>query len=85
MKTITAQVNRLKELTGLNLIIDHNTHYGGYRLVQLKEGSSAHFGVFGESSCVTRRPNRQFSDYLAGLISGIEWANLNKDLQTDPA
>lgn len=74
-KEIKNKVERLKELTGINIKVDFAACYGGYRLVKVIKGG-AHAGCFGKSSTCNRIPVKEFSAYLDGLIYGFEQNNV---------
>lgn len=64
-------LNELKKVSGKpNLELDHNSVYGGYRLVNVV--NTAHHGVFGLSSCASRVPAREMYNMLDCLIKGFE-------------
>lgn len=71
-KAIEYKIATLKNLTGLNLEIDYNSVYGGYRLVCVGE-SGGHYGAFGQSSCIERVNAKTFNMYLEGLLGMYDY------------
>ena len=55
------------------LHLEYSSHYGGYRLVNVRLEDGGHWGAFGESSAVNRRSAKAMISYLEGLINGIEY------------
>ena len=56
------------------LTIEYSSSYGGYRLVNVSVDSGGHSGAFGESACCNRRPIKQMTSYLEGVLFGLEYA-----------
>ncbi len=54
------------------LQIEHASHYGGYRLVNVNIETGGHSGAFGESSVVSRRSAKVMMGYLEGLLNGLQ-------------
>ena len=56
------------------LQLEHNSHYGGYRLVGVKVDSGGHIGAFGDNGIEPRMKGKEMEIKLRGIISGIEYA-----------
>ena len=56
------------------LYIEYASHYGGYRLVNVGVLNGGHSGAFNESSCVGRKPLKQMTNYLEGILYGLEYS-----------
>lgn len=62
------------------LYIEYASHYGGYRVVNIGVLNGGHYGAFNESSCVARKPLKQMTNYLEGILYGLEYsAKKNKN------
>ena len=61
------------------LAIDFASCYGGYRLVNVRKESGAHYGAFGKSSTYPRMKASEFLLYLEGIEAGLKFNN-NKDI-----
>lgn len=67
-------LTRLQEVSNNpNLILDHNSHYGGYRLGEANSGR----GVFGENGIEPRLSNKEMCIKIRALINGIEFGRQN--------
>lgn len=56
------------------LHIEYSSHYGGYRLVNVRVNNGAHYGAFGESSCISRKPLKAMTSYLEGVLYGLKFS-----------
>jgi hypothetical protein len=70
-KEILHKVEYLKNLTGLNLLADFSSSYGGYRLVIVDKQSGSRSGAFNRGDMSARLKSKEFDFYLSGLIGGI--------------
>lgn len=55
------------------LYLEYASVYGGYRAVNVGIKNGAHYGAFGESSCVARRKASDMYNFLLGIHYGIEF------------
>lgn len=61
------------------LFIENAPVYGGYRLINVKMGSGAHFGAFGGNGCEARIKFKEFKTKLESILDGLEYAEkMNK-------
>jgi hypothetical protein len=70
MKRLYIILEDLSKLTGIDLKLDYNSKYGGYRL--LKEDGT---GVFGYSSHDKRISSGRMEIRLIAIINGIIYTN----------
>ena len=67
------RLQTLQQITGNNnLILDFDSLYGGYQLLERRE-NGALYGCFGFSSMERRIPAREMISRLDAIISGIEY------------
>jgi len=66
-ETINLKVGNIANMTGLELTIDYNSTYGGWRL---EEGSD-HGGVSTSKFGDRRRTYQDFIDYLDAVVLGL--------------
>ena len=66
-ETINLKVGNIARMVGLELTIDHNSTYGGYRLCEGTDYGTVSTSKFGER----RRPYGQFIEYLDAIILGL--------------
>lgn len=86
-KTLQSLVNHIAKLTnkatsydeaknmGLThyLWLEHNSAYGGYRLINVSLENGSHSGVFGGNGCEPRLKARDMENKLNSLIVGLEY------------
>jgi hypothetical protein len=75
-KVIQNLIDELETLVpageGFRYGVDHNTVYGGYRLVRIKTPGGAHYGCFGDNGCEPRLSYTNFVLKLRSLIEGAK-------------
>jgi hypothetical protein len=85
MKNLQNLLNRIAEIKNLAtsksdaiaknqdryLSLDYGRYYGGYRVVNVKIESGAHFGAFGLSSSEPRKSNKEMQAYLLGYLNSL--------------
>ena len=67
-------LNEIINLTGnKNLKLEYNSHYGGYRLVNVNPENGGHSGAFGGNGCEPRLKASLMYDKLHTIIATLEY------------
>ena len=83
---LTAQLNKIAALSNQAtnreqaaklgkdcfLHLDYASCYGGYRVVNVKIGSGAHYGAFGGNGCESRLSAAKMAIKLDGILQGLQ-------------
>jgi hypothetical protein len=56
----------------MHLELEHSSHYGGYRFINVGIKNGGHYGAFGESSACERKSLKVMTNYLEGIYNGIK-------------
>jgi len=75
-KTVLILVDKIQQLKpakeGFTYSIDHNSVYGGYRLVLKKIEGGAEYGCFGGNGCEARMSLKHFLQKLYTIIGTLQ-------------
>lgn len=56
------------------LYLEHNSIYGGYRLINVRLENGAQCGAFGGNGCEARMKGKEMETKLLGILNGLEYA-----------
>jgi len=70
---IATRVGKIAEASGLELTVDYNATYGGWRLEEGTDYGGVSTSLFGDR----RRTFDDFIDYLSGIQKGITLMKVN--------
>jgi hypothetical protein len=55
--------------------LEHNSVYGGYRVVSVRVENGGHSGAFGGNGCEARLKGKEMAIKLKSVLYGLEYAN----------
>lgn len=63
--------------------LEHNSIYGGYRVVSVSVDRGSHSGAFGGNGCEARMKGKEMAIKLEGILYTLEY-NLKKEVKPNP-